>query len=180
MWLGKTSLKVAALVLVGTVSSVFAQGLAPIQISADDWDYLTNFKLYGQTGISFGNQDEFPEEKGWVADYLMVIDMDVAKISVDAILTSFQSDVDWDAVAACDGTESHDCVPVYHRPQPALDLAANIASTKPLGGTWAWDRHKSLEDISPLVACTMALGAATSVEKTQRSAYDDGADLLIL
>lgn len=86
----------------------------------------------------------------------------------------------WDAVAACDGTESHDCVPVYHRPQPALDLAANIASTKPLGGTWAWDRHKSLEDISPLVACTMALGAATSVEKTQRSAYDDGADLLIL
>ena len=43
---------------------------------------------------------QFIEEKGWVADYLMVIDMDVAKISVDAILTSFQSDVDWDAVAA--------------------------------------------------------------------------------
>lgn len=86
----------------------------------------------------------------------------------------------WDAVAACDGDESHDCTPVYHVPQPALDLAANIASTKPLGGTWAWDRHKSLEDISPLIACTMALGAATSVEQVKKSAYDDGADLLIL
>lgn len=40
------------------------------------------------------------EEQGWQADYLMVIDMDVAKIDVDAILTSFSSDVEWDAVAA--------------------------------------------------------------------------------
>ena len=87
----------------------------------------------------------------------------------------------WDAVAACDEQNESDSVPVYHRPQPALDLAANIAATRPLGdGAWAWDRRKSLEDISPLVACTMALGAATAVEKVKRSAYDEGADLLIL
>ena len=87
----------------------------------------------------------------------------------------------WDGVAACDGSEDHDAAKIIHRPQPALDLAANIASTRPLGdGAWAWDRHKSLEDISPLVACTMAHGAATSIEKVQRSAYDDGSDLLIL
>ena len=87
----------------------------------------------------------------------------------------------WDAVAACDDENQSDSTPVYHRPQPALDLAANIAATRPLGdGAWAWDRKKSLEDISPLVACTMALGAATSVEKIKRSAYEDGADLLIL
>lgn len=87
----------------------------------------------------------------------------------------------WDAVAACDEENESDSTPVYHRPQPALDLAANIAATRPLGdGAWAWDRHKSLEDISPLVACTMALGAATSIEKVKRSAYDDGADLIIL
>ena len=87
----------------------------------------------------------------------------------------------WDAVAACDEENESDSTPVYHLSQPALDLAANIAATRPLGdGAWAWDRKKSLEDISPLVACTMALGAATAVEKVKRSAYDDGADLMIL
>lgn len=87
----------------------------------------------------------------------------------------------WDAVAACDEKNESDSTPVYHRSQPALDLAANIAATRPLGdGAWAWDRHKSLEDISPLVACTMALGAATAVEKVKISAYENGADLLIL
>lgn len=87
----------------------------------------------------------------------------------------------WDSVAACDSGNESDSVPIFHRPQPALDLAANIAATRPLGdGAWAWDRKKSLEDISPLVACTMALGAATSVEKVKHSAYEDGSDLLIL
>lgn len=72
----------------------------------------------------------------------------------------------WDSVAACDEQSGSDATPVLHRPQPALDLAANIAATRPLGdGAWAWDRNKSLEDISPLVAVTMALGAATAAEK---------------
>lgn len=66
MWFGKTSLKAAALVFVGVVSSTFAQGLSPLQIDADDWNYLTNFKLFGQTDLSFGNQDNFPDTKGWV------------------------------------------------------------------------------------------------------------------
>jgi len=91
----------------------------------------------------------------------------------------------WDAVAALDperdkGAET--CAPVYHVSQPALDLAANIAATKPLGdGAWAWDRRKSLEDASPIVAATMAFGAATSVSRSRVSAYaaDDSA-LLIL
>lgn len=87
----------------------------------------------------------------------------------------------YDAVSACDESSDSDSVPVFHIVQPALDLAANIAKTRPLGdGAWAWDRKGSLEDISPLVACTMALGAATSVEKVKRSAYEDGADLLVL
>ena len=85
----------------------------------------------------------------------------------------------WDAVAANNG--GSDVQPIRHLAQPALDLAANVAATRPLGdGAWAWDRKKSLEDISPLVACTMAFGAASSVHQARRSAYDDGADLLIL
>ena len=70
----------------------------------------------------------------------------------------------WDAVASCLPDSETDATPVFHITQPALDLAANIAATRPMGdGAWAWDRNKSMEDISPLVAVTMALGAATQV-----------------
>lgn len=78
----------------------------------------------------------------------------------------------YDAVAAC--ADESDAVPVYHITQPALDLAANIASTRPMGdGAWAWDRNKSMEDISPLVAVTMAFGAATQVEAAEKSTIYD-------
>ena len=75
----------------------------------------------------------------------------------------------YDAVAA--GVGDSDARRVYHVSQPALDLAANIAATRPMGdGAWAWDRNKSQEDISPLVAATMALGSATQVDRPK--AYD--------
>jgi hypothetical protein len=79
----------------------------------------------------------------------------------------------WDAVAASDPEMEIDAAPVYHITQPALDLAANIAATRPMGdGAWAWDRNKSMEDISPLVAVTMAFGAATQVEQAKTKVYD--------
>lgn len=82
----------------------------------------------------------------------------------------------WDSVAACDKDSDSDAIPVMHRTQAALDLAANIAATRPMGdGAWAWDRNKSLEDISPLVAVTMALGAATAADRpnsTYESVYN--------
>ena len=79
----------------------------------------------------------------------------------------------YDAVAACDEESEIDAVPVHHITQPALDLAANIASTRPMGdGAWAWDRNKSMEDISPLVAATMAFGAATQVKDIKTKVYD--------
>lgn len=78
----------------------------------------------------------------------------------------------YDAVASST-EESIDATPVYHITQPALDLAANIAATRPMGdGAWAWDRNKSMEDISPLVAATMALGAATQIETPKSKIYD--------
>ena len=76
----------------------------------------------------------------------------------------------WDAVAACDEESESDAIPIRHRTQPALDLAANIAATRPMGdGAWAFDRVKSQEDISPLVAVCMAHGAATAVEHDGKS-----------
>lgn len=92
----------------------------------------------------------------------------------------------WDAVAALDPakdeSERSDVVPVYHRPQPALDVAANVAATRPMGdGAWAWDRNRSPDDISPLVAVTMAFGLATTPKEDaqKESAYADH-DLLVL
>ena len=58
--LSKFSLKAAALVLVGAVSSM-AQ--APMDIDPDDWNYLSNFKLWGTEGISFGNRPEFYDSR---------------------------------------------------------------------------------------------------------------------
>ena len=83
----------------------------------------------------------------------------------------------WDAVASSVPDSETDAVPIRHITQPALDLAANVASTRPMGdGAWAWDRNKSIEDISPLVALTMAFGAATAADpktKSYESVYED-------
>ena len=72
MCLGKLSLKVAALALVGAVSSMAASSsLAPLtfgdsKTDADNWNYLINYKLWGQSGISFGNQPLFKKPSGWI------------------------------------------------------------------------------------------------------------------
>lgn len=43
---------------------------------------------------------KYIDEQGWEADYLIVVDMDVARLDAQAIMTSFNSDMDWDAVGA--------------------------------------------------------------------------------
>lgn len=79
----------------------------------------------------------------------------------------------WDAVASSIPESETDATPVHHITQPALDLAANIAATRPMGdGAWAWDRNKSIEDISPLVAVTMAFGAATQMETPKNKMHE--------
>lgn len=43
---------------------------------------------------------DYIESKGWDADYLMVVDLDVAQLFLDGILSSFRGGVEWDAVTA--------------------------------------------------------------------------------
>ena len=43
---------------------------------------------------------EYIEVHRWSADYLMVVDLDVAQLNLDGILSSFKSNREWDAVAA--------------------------------------------------------------------------------
>lgn len=79
----------------------------------------------------------------------------------------------WDAVSSCLPDTETDATPIHHITQPALDLAANIAAIRPMGdGAWAWDRNKSTEDISPLVALTMAFGSATAADVPNGKVYD--------
>ena len=74
----------------------------------------------------------------------------------------------YDAICSDDGET------LSHISQPALDLAAQIAQTRPLGDSaWCWDRKNSEADISPLVALTMAYGLATTgaTETKFKSSY---------
>ena len=43
---------------------------------------------------------EYVDEQGWTADYLMVVDMDVAQLYIGGILDSLRSEKEWDAVVA--------------------------------------------------------------------------------
>ena len=69
MWFGKLSLKAAALVLVGAFSSAFAQvGVAPLTFGdastdVNNWNYLTQYKLWGTNGIQLGNRPGFYDPK---------------------------------------------------------------------------------------------------------------------
>lgn len=90
----------------------------------------------------------------------------------------------YDAVAACTG-DGDGGTAVMHRSQPALDIAAKVAQTRSLGdGAWSWDRKNSTEDISPIVAATMAFGLAScgrTEGRTYASAYaSEDRGLLIL
>lgn len=62
-----------------------------------------------------------------------------------------------------------------HLGTPELTAAIEGCAKRPLGDAWAWDRKNSTVDISPLVACTLALwgsmNAATPVELW--AAWDD-------
>lgn len=89
----------------------------------------------------------------------------------------------WDAVNASNpDVESASDVPaIIHIPQPRLDLSAQTALPHAMGnGAWAWDRVKSPEDASPIVALTVAFGAATTASVgTATTAYEDH-DLMLI
>lgn len=69
---------------------------------------------------------------------------------------------------------------LVHVPQPAVDDAVAAGVVKVVAGNVAWDRRRSIADISGLVAETVALyGLETHVDETPRSSYADGHGLTI-
>lgn len=77
----------------------------------------------------------------------------------------------YDSVAAHLGG---DAVKVWHLQQPILDHSVKVAQTKPIGDSaWCWNRNTSVDDISTLVAATMAFGAATAnMNKEKNAKYE--------
>lgn len=57
-----------------------------------------------------------------------------------------------------------------HIDQPQVNHALSVARKRSLGDAWAWNRKNSASDITPVVACTLALWGAQSstVAKSKR------------
>lgn len=133
-------------------------------------------KWFAQAAPNYGTMKVALQSKG--APIASIMDVIAAIDGVEIVECSGKDVAGWcgrmyDAVAASLPDSDIDAIPVYHISQPALDLAANIAATRPMGdGAWAWDRNKSQEDISPLVAATMALGAATQIDQDKQKLYE--------
>jgi hypothetical protein len=51
---------------------------------------------------------------------------------------------------------------VTFRTDPAMDAAVDGVVRKPVGDQWVWSRKASMADVTPLVAATVARGAAPS------------------
>lgn len=85
----------------------------------------------------------------------------------------------YDLVKLGDLDEDDQPVGLRHLPQPALDVAAGNAVTKPSGLRFVWDPAKSAVDISTLIGATGAIGLLLTGKPPERSAYEDH-DLLIL
>jgi hypothetical protein len=85
---------------------------------------------------------------------LSVVD-ELTTAKIDVVQTSTR-----DFTAACagmldavvDGT-------VWHRGDPALEVAAAGANRRVIGDAWGWGRRTSTADISPLTAGSLALWA---------------------
>jgi hypothetical protein len=62
-----------------------------------------------------------------------------------------------------------------HIDQPQVNSALSVARKRSLGDAWAWNRKSAVSDITPLVACTLALwGAQSSTVKTPRRRAGSG------
>jgi phage terminase large subunit-like protein len=70
---------------------------------------------------------------------------------------------------------------VRHTDQPQVNVALSVARKRPLGDAWAWNRKSAESDITPLVACTLALwGAQTSSVKRPTRKRTEGRRAVVL
>ena len=91
----------------------------------------------------------------------------------------------YDGVAALEPGTVKSGVKIYHLPQPVLDTPAKTMQLRQMGGGMELpDRVKSPDECSPLIACFVAMAAASQKTKEEKkiyeSAYAHGAELTFL
>ena len=57
---------------------------------------------------------EYVDEKGWTADYFMVVDLDVARLFAEPVIATLKADKDWDVVTAFGYSRSPRLSKRYH------------------------------------------------------------------
>lgn len=64
---------------------------------------------------------------------------------------------------------------LWHRGQAELQAAVVAARKRPLGDAWAWDRRNEDDNLTPLVAVTLAAGAVLALAEApeEPSVYDE-------
>lgn len=75
----------------------------------------------------------------------------------------------FEMVTAKDG-DGRPAPTVHHLGQPELTAALEGADKRELGDAWAWRRTEDGDDISPLVAATLALGSAVALPEAAAAA----------
>lgn len=91
----------------------------------------------------------------------------------------------WDGIAASEPGKERSGVKIYHLPQPVLDTPAKTMQLRNMGaGMMLPDRVKSPDECSPLIACYVAMAAASQIKKEDKkiyaSAYASGASLMFV
>ncbi len=67
-----------------------------------------------------------------------------------------------------------------HTNQPQVNVALSVARRRPLGDAWAWNRKNATSDITPLVACTLALWGAQSSTVTRPGRSSNSRSVVVL
>lgn len=86
----------------------------------------------------------------------LIVDLDEAGIEHEPVSAADHAQACGAFLGACEAADGS----LVHYGQPALDAAAEGATRRPYGDSWAWNRRTSAVDISPLVSVTIARWAA--------------------
>ena len=108
---------------------------------------------------AFRNQYlDYVEKQGWSPDYLIVVDLDVARLRLDAILSSFQGGEEWDAVTAFGYSLSPRLVPRYHDTYALVEEGQDDIPQTEVSITEAQYKWGHLRPSHPWVAVFSAFG----------------------
>lgn len=149
-----------------------------VDVSPDRSVASVGFAGQRADGLWHMELDEQRHGVGWIAAYVaerwerneiraVVIDGaspaasvvdDLKSRGVHVVTTSAR-----DMAAAC-GTFYDGAVEGWlrHIDQPQVNVALSVARKRSLGDAWAWNRKNAASDITPIVACTLALFGAQS------------------